>query len=173
VSAGLAPDISKVYNQIKSAGKKIKTLTAKFDAEVKGIADRITKKKIQADTELSLQREQQQLDDQAPQAQRAQEVQLLQNQLDAVLAQQDRFSRRHRENAHAQKQEVVGKLRWSLDRKLLKLQEDNFSVRATKQRDRMDQRNREEERRSRSSWWRSTTSAPPSTNHWRPPHPRT
>jgi peptidyl-tRNA hydrolase len=81
----------------------IKTLPAKFEAEVKGIADWITTKNIQVDMGLSLQREQHQFEDQVLQAQHAQEPQLLQDLLDAVLAQQDRFSRHHLENAHTQK----------------------------------------------------------------------
>jgi hypothetical protein len=77
VRTGIGPEI---YDQIESHEKKIsalhaaiKMLTAKFEAEVKGIEDRITKKKIEVNTELSLQRKQQ-LEDQALQAQHAQET---------------------------------------------------------------------------------------------------
>jgi hypothetical protein len=85
VSTGLGPEISEIHDQIESSEKKIKTLTAKFEAEVKGIADRITKK-IEVDTELFVQREQHQLENQALQAQHVQETQLLQDQLESVLA---------------------------------------------------------------------------------------
>jgi hypothetical protein len=55
-SAGLGPEISDIDGQIESQKKKIKTLTVKFEAEGKGTADRITKKEIEVNTELSLQR---------------------------------------------------------------------------------------------------------------------
>jgi hypothetical protein len=53
----------------------------KFEAEMKGSADRITKKKLEVETELSSKREIQ-LGDVALQAQHAQERELLQDLLD-------------------------------------------------------------------------------------------
>jgi hypothetical protein len=54
VNAGLGPAISVIHDQIESHEKKIKTLPAKVEAELKSIAYRIAKKKIKLDTELSL-----------------------------------------------------------------------------------------------------------------------
>jgi hypothetical protein len=124
VSVGLGPEISEVHDQIGSHKKKIKTLTAKSEAEVKGFTDRIMKK-IEVDTELSLQREQHQLKNQALLAQHTQETQLLQNQVNAILPQQDRFLRRHLENAHVQKQAAVAKFRGQLENKRLESQDDD------------------------------------------------
>jgi Na+-transporting NADH:ubiquinone oxidoreductase subunit NqrC len=100
MSAGPGPEISAIRDQIESHEKSIRTLPAKFEAEVKGIADRITKKIIEVDTELFSQRQHHQLEDQALQAQ---EAQIMQEQVDAVLAQHYRLSRLHLEIAHPQK----------------------------------------------------------------------
>jgi hypothetical protein len=73
-----------------------KRLPAKFEAEVRESTERITKKTFQVDRTLCSQREHcHQFEHQALQARHAQEKQLLQDLLDAVLAQQDPFSRGH------------------------------------------------------------------------------
>jgi hypothetical protein len=77
VSTGLGPEISAIHDQIESDEKKIKMLLAKFEAEAKGIANRIKMKKLQVDTEVSSQREHFQFKDPALQARHAQETQLL------------------------------------------------------------------------------------------------
>jgi hypothetical protein len=78
--------------------------------------------------------------------------------------------RRHLENAHAQKQDEVAKLRRQLESKRLKSQEDGFS--ATTHRDKMGKRNREEGLRAQIEILavEPTTWAPPPTNHCRSPH---
>jgi hypothetical protein len=69
------------------------------------------------------------------QVQHAQETQLLQGLLDAVLAQQDRISRRHLEIAHSQKQAAVAQLRGQLENKRMKFDEDDSWATATTRED--------------------------------------
>jgi hypothetical protein len=61
VSASVGREISAIHDQIESHEQKIKTLPAKFETQVKGIADPITKK-LEVNTELFSQWEHYQLE---------------------------------------------------------------------------------------------------------------
>jgi chromosome segregation ATPase len=151
-AALLDPDVDQLHNQIEeieartSALKsEIKTTTTFTESEIERLRGEIAKKKIEIETRLSEQRSAhiQALKD--LQEEQNAEVEELQERREATSRQNRTFQQRHGGIIQASKEAEVTTLRNQVERKKIKLQDQEFAAKKSSQEDKMEKEQREAE----------------------------
>jgi chromosome segregation ATPase len=151
-AALLDPDVEELHDQIEETERQISTLkseikgkTALYGAEIERLHGEIAKKKIEIETRLSEQREDHIAILKDLQEQQQQEVDELHARLEDAIRQQRTFHQHHNDVIKANRESELTTLRNQLERKRIKLRDQEFAAKQTSQQDKMEQQQREAE----------------------------
>jgi chromosome segregation ATPase len=149
-SVGLDPEIARIHDQIEgvehdltSLQSEVKQTSARYESELERLQVEIDKKRIDVETKLSILKQEHLTVEKALIEDQALEIQQLQDRLDETLRQQDRFTKRRSDITRTKKEAEIASLRAQLERRKIKLEEDDFTSQTVRQQQKMERQEQE------------------------------